>query len=118
IRMFSDMPSALISLEAGEIDAVIRPPIADVPRLEALDNLALTSFPDTGNMMWGVNARDGRPTADVRVRKALDLAFDRERFVEVALGGIGTPTNVLWPPSSAAYAAEDESWTYDLEAAR
>lgn len=118
LRMFADMPSALLSLEAGEIDAVIRPPISDVPRLEALDNLELTSFPDTGNMMWGVNARANRVTGDQKVRKALDLAFDRERFVQVALGGTGKPTNVIWPPASVAYFPEDESYKYDLAAAK
>ncbi len=118
IRMFPDMPSALLGLEAGEIDAVIRPPIPDVARLEATKGLKLTKFPDTGNMMWGVNARPGRATTDPRVRKALDLAFDRQRFVDVALGGIGTPTNVVWPPSSPAYVPADETWKFDLAAAK
>ena len=66
----------------------------------------------------GINAREGHTTADVRVRKALDLAFDRERFVEVALAGVGTPTNVLWPPSSVAYSPDDENWRFDLDAAK
>lgn len=118
IRMFPEMSSALLSLEAGEINAVIRPPISDVARLEATKGLKLSKFPDTGNMMWGVNARNGRPTADARVRKALDLAFDRKRFVEVALRGIGVPTNVIWPPASVAYSPADENWKYDLKAAK
>jgi ABC-type transport system substrate-binding protein len=118
IRMFPEMSSALLSLEAREIDAVIRPPISEIARLDAIEGIEISSFPDTGNMMWGLNAREGRVTADVRVRKALDLAFDRERFVDVALAGVGTPTNVLWPPSSVAYSPEDESWRYDLDAAR
>lgn len=118
IRMFPEMSSALLSLEAGEINAVIRPPIPEIARLQAISGLTLTKFPDTGNMMWGVNAREGRPTADPRVRKALDLAFDRRRFVDVAIGGVGTPTNVVWPPSSPAYSPKDENWKFDLAAAK
>jgi peptide/nickel transport system substrate-binding protein len=118
LRMFSDMPSALVSLEAQEIDGVVRPPLSEVARLEKVQGLTVSSFPDSGNMMWGVNARAGRPTADPRVRRALGLAFDRERFISVALRGKGKPTNVVWPPSSPVYAAADETWKFDLDAAR
>jgi len=118
IRMFPDTASELLSLEASEVDAVIRPPIAEIKRLSANEALTATSFPDSGNMMWGLNVREGHPTADQRVRKALDLAFDRQRFIDVALGGVGKPTNVLWPPSSPVYFPEDESWKYDLDAAK
>ncbi|WP_406158002.1 ABC transporter substrate-binding protein [Streptomyces sp. NBC_01005] len=46
------------------------------------------------------------PLADLRVRRALSLALDRSGFVQVGLGGAGTPTGALTTRAAWADAPE------------
>ena len=57
--------------------------------------------------------------ADVRVRKAINLAINREEFVEAALGGFGKPNGAqLLQEGYAGYDADLEAYEYDPDEAR
>jgi oligopeptide transport system substrate-binding protein len=59
----------------------------------------------------GVNMCTGRVTFDVtqppfddpKVRQAFALAIDRQRYIDVALDGVGLPARGLYPPSLPGY---------------
>lgn len=56
---------------------------------------------------------------DVRVRQAINLAFDREGMVDKLLGGLGVPTGQIFNSLSPAFVpALDEEYPYDPERAR
>ncbi len=57
------------------------------------------------------------PFTDKRVRQAVNLALDRQRFVDTQLLGLAKPMYLPWQPSSPAY---DPSITvaFDLDQAR
>ncbi len=59
------------------------------------------------------------PFKDVRVRQAMKLAVDRERWVNSVLGGEGQVTaDVPVPPSDPFYPQGIEQWPHDPERAR
>jgi peptide/nickel transport system substrate-binding protein len=61
---------------------------------------------------------DGNPLQDLRVRKALDLAINRDVLVNVVLEGLGTPANQLMPAGFFGYSTELPAPAYDIEQAK
>ncbi|MBM9594307.1 ABC transporter substrate-binding protein [Roseitranquillus sediminis] len=61
---------------------------------------------------------EGNPLQDLRVRKALDLAINRDVLVNVVLEGLGTPANQLMPEGFFGYTDELPQPEYDLEQAK
>ncbi|QLD13242.1 peptide ABC transporter substrate-binding protein [Microbacterium oleivorans] len=57
--------------------------------------------------------------ADVKVRQAINMAFDREALLQSTQSGYGTVTEQVFPETSVAYdAALDTTYAYDPEAAK
>lgn len=120
INVYQDPTAALNAIKGGEANAV---------RLSTNDNLA-----EVEGAGWTVNQneldfqgmllldRAGTQTpalGDVRVRQALNYAFDREGLLEAVQLGNGTVTTQVFPERSAAYDAElDDYYTYDPDRAR
>ncbi|WP_102108067.1 ABC transporter substrate-binding protein [Oceaniglobus roseus] len=61
---------------------------------------------------------DENPLKDVRVRKALDLAINRDVLVNVVLEGLGTPANQLMPEGFFGYTDKIGEKPYDIEQAK
>ena len=61
---------------------------------------------------------EGNPLQDLRVRKALDLAINRDVLVNVVLEGLGTPANQLMPEGFFGYTDELGAKEYDIEQAK
>ena len=120
INVLQDPTAALNAIKAGEANGV---------RLSTNDNLA-----EVEAAGWTVNAneldfqglllldRDGTMApelADVRVRQALNYAFDREAMLTALQSDHGTVTTQVFPESSDAYdPALDDYYTFDPEKAK
>ncbi|WP_163849535.1 ABC transporter substrate-binding protein [Pseudooceanicola aestuarii] len=61
---------------------------------------------------------DGNPLQDLRVRKALDLAINRDVLVNIVLEGLGTPANQLMPEGFFGYSTELPTREYDIAQAK
>ncbi len=61
---------------------------------------------------------EGNPLQDLRVRKALDLAINRDVLVNVVLEGLGTPANQLMPEGFFGYTDKLGKREYDIEQAK
>ncbi|MGY9046434.1 peptide ABC transporter substrate-binding protein [Puniceibacterium antarcticum] len=61
---------------------------------------------------------DGNPLQDLRVRKALDLAINRDVLVNIVLEGLGTPANQLMPEGFFGYSDALGVRPYDIEQAK
>ncbi|HIE06306.1 MAG TPA: hypothetical protein EYP58_05845 [bacterium (Candidatus Stahlbacteria)] len=67
----------------------------------------------------GINLRADTPLKDLRLRQAMHMAIDRERFVNECLGGWGTPAFGIFPPSLSVYNPDIKRLvTYDPDRAR
>ncbi|WP_110667105.1 peptide ABC transporter substrate-binding protein [Salinicola halophilus] len=62
--------------------------------------------PQLANYYFALNQRDGHPTADVRVREALNLAARREVIAEQIMGGVVAPASGFVPDGVSHYAAQ------------
>ncbi|MEE4492715.1 ABC transporter substrate-binding protein [Streptomyces sp. BE230] len=89
----------LESLEDGTVDLTyMRSPdvVDEAVKAGHPGELTLTGL---GNMVV-INTREGRPGADLRVRKAMALALDPELDTERAYNGKGLPGKEIFPPES------------------
>lgn len=89
----------LESLEDGAVDLTyMRSPdvVDEAVKAGHPGELTLTGL---GNMIV-INTREGRPGADLRVRKAMALALDPELDTERAYDGKGLPGKEIFPPES------------------
>jgi peptide/nickel transport system substrate-binding protein len=56
-------------------------------------------------VMLGFSLRPGTPMADIRVRRAVAAAVDRETLVRDAMQGLGAPLDQMVPPSVVGHAS-------------
>lgn len=76
--MVNDASSALTSWENGEIDVIESVPSSEIPRL--ISEKKVTMFPYLSNIFVYFN-NTNKVLSDVRVRKALQLAIDRDAII-------------------------------------
>lgn len=90
-------------IETGSVHAVKNPSPADVDRLKANGDLVVIEFPETSNFFLLPNARRSElGFDDVRVRRALNHAIDRQGIVRAILNG----------RAEATYGPVSSGWKY------
>lgn len=120
INVIEDPTATLNALKAGEANGAKIVNNDTIPEIEAsgwtiesneLDFQGLLLFDRAGTM--------APELADVNVRKAINMAFDREALLEALQAGYGTVTEQVFPTTSAGYdEALDSTYGYDPEAAK
>lgn len=110
-------PSARVAaLRSGQVDW------AEAPAPDAIPSLKGAGFEIASNVYphvwpWHFSMVEGSPWTDIRVRKAANLAIDREGMKEL-LGGMMVPAEGMVPPTSDWFGHPEFKVTYDPEAAR
>lgn len=93
LRVIPDKGNQVVALENGDVDWLFGAPGAEMPRLEAAgdyDFLETSVNPGGSNCIMTVSFNLELPMfQDVRLRRALGQALDREQFVERVLFGQG-----------------------------
>jgi peptide/nickel transport system substrate-binding protein len=91
----------------------------NITQLEA-DNFTVEASPAPQVMSLGFATvgKENSPFADVRVRKAANLAVNRELIAEVLLGGIGAAAGQAGTPAAFGYDPSIPPYPYDPEMAR
>lgn len=116
LRSVPEMGAIVAGLEAGEFDVAVNLPPDQVKRLQEVDGLSVNVFDLAGADKLGMLTTK-KPFDDVRVRRALNHAVNRQAIVDAILGGFGqvttTPLFVGLP-----YRVDQEPYTYDLEMAK
>ncbi len=127
-----DDAARVAALRSGDVDLINYVPATDVlamegdPEIEtfAADFVYILnvapSVKDEEPQPITVNGEEveGNPLQDLRVRKALDLAINRDVLVNVVLEGLGTPANQLMPEGFFGYSDALPAREYDLEQAK
>jgi peptide/nickel transport system substrate-binding protein len=116
-RAIPDDAALTASLRTGEVDMVLQPAPAELPRLAADTSLQLIEYgaPEYDFIAW--NSRQSmfdRP----EVRQALTMAIDRGALVSAMLEGHGTVASGPVGPWHWAYDASSEPWPFDPDSAR
>ncbi|MBS1984703.1 MAG: ABC transporter substrate-binding protein [Bdellovibrionales bacterium] len=100
VRTIEDPTTLFLSLVGGDVDYISNS-LAPTRALEAAKNPYLTLYrgPGVGFQYLGLNLRSPK-LKDLRVRRALSLAIDRNDLIAHKLMGFATPATVLLPPGN------------------
>ena len=117
--IYADAEGVFTGLVTGEIDMTAwRLEPGQIPLAEDNADLDVVSVPDFGYYHLTYNARID-PLDDVAVRRALSMAIDKERLVNVLLDGRGEiGSSVVAPVNTFWHNPFTERLDYDLDAAR
>jgi peptide/nickel transport system substrate-binding protein len=111
VRTFDEMRTAWSSLLRGDLDMVTNVP-ADAVEFIRTDDVDVISYERWFQFMVGFNSQQA-PFKSAAVRKALNVAIDREALIERALKGHASPsTGPLWP-KHWAYDSSIASYSFD-----
>ncbi|MEL6283072.1 MAG: ABC transporter substrate-binding protein [Pseudomonadota bacterium] len=117
------------ALLSGEVDFIQDVPVQDLERADAQDGLKVVKAPQNRTIFFGMNMGDAditadnvegkNPLADARVRKAMNMAINREAIQKVVMRGQSDPTGVIIPPFVNGWTAELAAYpTPDVAAAK
>lgn len=116
-RYFPDADSRILSLQGGEVDIVSAVPSQQIDTLmEGEGEIVVDPIPGVLHYYIAFNCAEG-PFSDVRVRKAVAHAIDKDIIVEGALWGHGQKTNIPFP-STSPWFTETMDYEYDPEKAK
>ena len=114
---------------SGEIDFLQDMPVQDLERVNAVDGLVVKQAPQNRVIFFGMNQGaddidadniEGKnPLADVRVRKAMSMAINRDAIKQVVMRGQSEPAGMIAPPFVNGWTAKmDAESSTDVEAAK
>lgn len=117
-RFINDATAQVAALLAGDLDYM---PSLSAPetfaQFEANDRFTALQGTTEGETILAMNNKHPA-LADVRVRRALMHAIDREALIVGAVAGYGTPIGSHFAPHHPAYVDLTERYPYDPGAAR
>ena len=114
---------------SGEIDLLQEVPVQDLERIAAAPGKALRTGPENRTIFLGFNIGDAdlkwddvegkNPFSDVRVRRAMNMAINREVIQKIVMRGQSVPTGVIVPPFVNGWTeALDKAPAVDVEGAK
>lgn len=118
IKILTDEATRSLELRKGSVHFLLNGVAPDrIAEIEGDPNLAIARTPSANTTYLGFNLAD--PTlADLRVRRAVAHAIDRESIVRNLLGGHAVLASGLLPPSNWAHDGDVPTYAYDPAAAR
>lgn len=110
-RPITSAPSRVAALLAGDVDVISGVPTTDIETLKGNDSVTLTQGPSNRVIYLHmdqfrenspfIKALDGsdikNPLLDVRVRRAISMAINRDVIVERVMEGVAVPAGQLLP---------------------
>jgi peptide/nickel transport system substrate-binding protein len=116
LRAIPDASTRLAALMSGQVDWVEAPPPDAVPQLKSAGMQVVTNvYPHIWPYQLSFAAES--PMRDIRLRKAANLAIDRNGLVEL-LGGLALPAKGMVTPKHPWFGKPTFDIKYDPDAAR
>lgn len=118
-RYIADASARSAAIEAGDLDIVVSPNLADVERLSQNANLTVITKPQPACRMVTFNCEKA-PLDNKLVRQAFAHAVQRDPIVERLLFGQGVPAYSLVPPIFPDIFLEETAtyFPFDIQAGR
>ena len=128
----SNDSARVAALLSGRVDMINYAPPTDVARIRRESNLEVFSgssvyifmmFPDYADDTKLISAKDGsklsaNPLQDLRVRKALSLAVNRDAIAAKVMEGLATPASQIITKGFFGWSPELPELTHDVAAAK
>jgi len=115
-RIIPEGASRTIALEMGEVSFVVDVAFPDIPRLQADPNITVFQRPGLTMHSMGLN-NELAPFDNIYVRRALNMAVDKEALVIAGFDGFGEALWRMTPPLFPGSSGENEL-SFDPEGAR
>jgi peptide/nickel transport system substrate-binding protein len=106
-------PTRVAALLSGEVDLLIDVPSQDVARLQQNPDIKIAKVDEFRTIFFGFDLKNDtlkygdaggkNPFKDERVRRAVNLAVDREALVRTAMRGLATPTTQILAPNNVGH---------------
>ena len=116
------------ALLSGEVDFIQDVPVQDLGRVAETEGLIVKTAPQNRVIFFGMNmgaddiANDdvegANPLADVRVRKAMSMAINRQAIKQVVMRDQSQPAGMIAPPFVNGWSEEMDNAETDVEAAK
>ena len=116
------------ALLSGEVDFIQDVPVQDLGRVAETEGLVVKTAPQNRVIFFGMNmgaddiANDdvegANPLADVRVRKAMSMAINRQAIKQVVMRDQSQPAGMIAPPFVNGWSEEMDNAETDVEAAK
>jgi len=117
-KFISDPAAAFAAVMAGDVDAFANFPAAEnMKQFEADPRLSVVIGSTEGETVLATNNKKP-PFDDIRVRRAIAHALDRQAIVDGAMFGYGTVIGTHFAPHHPAYVDLTGLYPYDLDKAR
>ncbi len=130
-RMIPSDASRSAALQAGDVDVIDQVPTRDVASLRGNPKLEILAAPgqrliylyvDYRDQSPGITDMDGKPIPnpmrDVRVRRALSIAINRNGIRDRIMDGFSAPTGQLMPEGASGHDPSIKPDPYDVEGAK
>lgn len=118
-RFYEDSPTRLAALEAGDVNLIQTPLYNEVPRLEDSDDFDVNLVMNPGLPVVLFLNTTLAPTDDVAVRKAINLALDKELITTTGMFGVTEPAyGPLWKSTPYYSPAVETVYPFDPEVAK
>ncbi len=101
------------ALLSGELDFLLDPPLQDLARIESSGQFQIQRAPAVWTIFLGMNTgskelasssvKGKNPFADIRVRKAMNMAVDVNAITQRIMRGLAQPAGTIVPPGVQGY---------------
>lgn len=118
-RVIPENSTRVSELLTGGVDIAVNIPPADWDRVNSNEGTSIVQEISNRVIMLIVRSTEGLPTADVRVRQALDYAIDDGTLANVVLKGGAVPTTTMVGPGNFGHNPDlYDTYNYDVEKAK
>ncbi|MBW9094320.1 peptide ABC transporter substrate-binding protein [Microbacterium jejuense] len=120
INVIEDPTATLNAMKAGEANGAKIVDNSAIPEIEASGwTIESNELDFQGLLLFDRDGTMAPELKDVNVRKAINMAFDREALLEALQSGYGTVTEQVFPATSAGFDESlDSTYEYDPEGAK
>ncbi|MEN9628334.1 MAG: hypothetical protein RJA10_1561, partial [Pseudomonadota bacterium] len=117
-RFINDPAAQVAALLAGDVDGMPRfGALQAIKQFQADKRFVVEVGSTAGKGIVAINNRKA-PLNDVRVRRAITHAIDRQAFIDGAQEGLGKPIGSHFAPTDAGYVDLTKVYPYDPEKAK
>ncbi len=117
-RFIADPAAQVSSILAGDVDTVPQfNTFEALPQFKNDPRFRVTTGVGEGETLLSVNNAK-KPFDDVRVRRALAHAIDRQTLIEGAMSGLATPIGSHFAPNRPEYVDLTNTYPYDVKKAK
>lgn len=117
LKIVPETAQRAILLETGDVDAAYEIAPSNIKRIQDNKNLKVLTCNTMKVIMLNMNCESKGPVGNLKVRKAIAAAIDKNVIVDQLLYGYGRVANSMIPPEAKEYEEQPLS-SYDPEQAK